>query len=205
VTNKAVCKNRKTPKGHASHIAALARYHETTGYQYSFNQTATTEKNRAKQKRANDAKMADPGKKLMKLMCNRISDQMRGIRGRSLSLERITQFSSPEDAMQHFQSTFDDTMTMENYGKAWEIEHKIARKWYNGADEEDMRRCWSKANLCALSPKENNAKRIRIPEDDELYQIGIENWPKSWNGIPPDASTKKAWYKHHHDVRMGRV
>ena len=205
VTNKAVRKNRKTPKGRASHLAALAKYHGTDGFNKSVERYEGTEKARAKQKRRNDAVMADPVKKLMKLMCNRISDQMRGIRGRSLTLERITGFSSPEDAMQHFQSTFDATMTMENYGKAWEIEHKIARKWYNGADEEDMRRCWSKPNLCALSPKENNSKRIRIPEDDVLYQIGAANWPKSWNGVPPDASTREAWYKHHHDVRMGRV
>lgn len=205
VTNKAVRKNRKTPKGRASHLASLAKYREKDGFKASVDRYEGTEKYRAKQKRAYDAIMADPGKKLMRLMCNRISDQMRGIRGRSLTLERMTGFSSREDALQHFRSTFDDTMTIENYGTVWEIEHKIARKWYNGADEEDVRRCWSKPNLCALSPKENNSKRIRIPEDDVLYQIGIENWPKNWNGVPPDASTKEAWYKHHHDVRMGRV
>lgn len=204
-TNKVVKAYRDTPEGHESHRSALNKYHGTDGYSNSVKRYEATEKHRAKGKRKNDKIMADPGRKLMKLMANRISDQMAGIRGRSLTLERMTGFSSPEDAMQHFQSTFDATMTTENYGKAWEIEHKIAKKWYNAADQEDVRRCWSKPNLCALSPKENNAKRIRIPEDDVLYQIGIENWPKSWNGVPPSVATKEAWYKHHHDVRMGRI
>lgn len=204
VTNRAVRKYRKTSKGRESHLAALARYHKTDGYVESVDRYEGTEKHRAKQKRKNDAIMADPGKKLMMMISNRLSDQMRGVRGRSETVKGMTEFSSPEDATQHFQSTFDDTMTMENYGKAWQIEHKIAKKWY-AKDVDDIKRCWSKANLCALSPKENNKKRIRIPEDDVLYEIGVENWPKSWKGVPPSAATREAWYKHHHDVRMGRI
>ena len=174
VTNKAVGKYRKTEKGRLSQTAALSAYQKKDGYKESVKRYQGTEKNRAREKRNNDKIMADPGRKLMKLIGNRISDQMAGIRGRSRTLACMTGFSSPEDAIQHFQSTFDDTMNVDNYGKVWEIEHKIAKKWYDAADEEDVRRCWSKPNLCALSPKENNAKRIRIPEDDVLYKIGVD-------------------------------
>ena len=211
---KAQKKYSKTGKGKArikrwnsspGHTEALSRYHQTESYKSSVSKYEKTDKNKAKQKRANDKVMADPGKKLMKMMTNRISAQMAGRQNKSGTLANFTSFASADEARVHFESTFKPGMTMDNYGTAWEIEHKIPKKWYNSSDEDDVRRCWNGRNLCALTPKENNDKRIRIPCENELHQIGVDVWPKSWNGVPPDEATRKAWYRLHHDMRMGRV
>lgn len=184
---------------------ARDRYHLTESYKSAVSKYEKTDKNKAKIKRRNDKIMADPGKKLMKMMSNRISDQMAGRRKESGTLASFTSFGSAEEARVHFELTFKPGMTMDNYGTAWEIEHKIPKKWYDNSDEDDVRRCWNSRNLCALAPEENNAKRIRIPCEAELYQIGVDVWPKSWNGVPPDESTRERWYRLHHDMRMGRV
>lgn len=199
---KAIIKNWNSSNGHSE---ALARYQKTDGYKHAVSKYEKTDKNKAKQKRRHDKIMADAGKKLMKMMTNRISDQMAGRRKESGTLASFTSFASADEARVHFESTFKHGMSMDNYGTAWEIEHRIAKKWYDSSDEDDVRRCWNARNLCALAPKENNNKRIRIPSEDELYQIGVDFWPKSWNGVPPDEATRESWYRLHHDMRMGRA
>lgn len=188
------------------HLDALSRYHETDEYRTAVRKYDGSDKGKAKQKRRNDAVAADPGKKLMKAIMNRLSDELSGRREDfSSKLASYTDFVDGEDAAQHFQSQFVGNMTLDNYGTVWAVDHIIARKWYDEGDEEDLRRCWSRTNLQPLPPVENNHKRIAIPEDAVLYAVGIEKWPKAWKGVPPDEATKQAWYKLHHDMRMGKV
>lgn len=203
---KAIAKRSRIWNSSDGHKSALKRYHKTDKYDVAVKKYEKSEKGKAKQKRRNDKIMTDPGKHLMKMICNRLSDVMSGRRrGDSKKLADYTSFSSTEEAKEHFQSLFLEGMTLENYGSFWEIDHIIARKWYDENDEEDLMRCWHKSNLQPLEGGENNKKRIEIPDEATLYRIGVDKWPKSWNGIPPDAATRKAWYKLHHDMRMGRV
>ena len=167
-----------------------------------------SEKNRAKQKRANDKVMQDPGKKLMKLMVNKLSDALSSRRtDYSATLSQYLEFTDKDDAMNHFISFFPEGSgwTTGNYGVEWEVDHSIPRKWYDHDDDDDVRRAWKKANLRPMAPKKNNEKRIEIPDDATLYEIGKDCWPKSWNGVPPTAEERVAMYKLHHDMRMGRV
>ena len=198
--------NAKRRNGSEAGKRSMKLYQKTSKYKEAVKRYEETDKHKEKQKRANDKIAVNPGKRLMKSICNRISDSLAGRRDYfSSKLSSYTDFKDLNDIIAHFQSSFNETMTLQNYGVAWEIDHIIARKWYNHDDEEDIKRCWSKANLQPLSPKDNNSKRISIPKDELLYTVGVDKWPKSWNGIIPDTQTKEAWYKHHHDVRMKRI
>lgn len=203
---KSIAKRSKKWNSSQAHRDSLSRYHKTEKYRVAVKKYEASDKNKAKQKRRNDAVASDPGKKLMRAICNRLSDTLSGRRDDfSSKLASYTDFVSTEDVVQHFQGQFDETMTIENYGSAWAVDHIIARKWYDESDEDDLRRCWSRSNLQPLPPKENNHKRITIPKDSVLYAVGVEKWPKAWKGTPPTEETKDAWYKLHHDMRMGRV
>ena len=199
---------RNTPEGRKSHLGSLKRYRETDGFADAVTRYEASEKNLAKFKRANQKIMQDPGKKLMKLMLNKLSDVLSGRRtDYSTTLSQYVEFTDKDDAINHFTSFFPDDSgwTMENYGVEWEIDHSIPRKWYDHDDDDDVRRSWKKANLRPMAPKENNKKRIEIPDDATLHAIGKDCWPKSWNGVPPTAEERVAMYKLHHDMRMGRV
>ena len=199
---------RNTPEGRESHLDSLKRYRDTDGFADAVARYESTEKNATKQKRANQKIMQDPGKKMMKLMLNKLSDVLSARRtDYSETLSKYLEFTDKDDAVNHFTSFFPtgSGWSMDNYGSSWEVDHRIPRKWYNHNDDDDVRRSWKKANLRPMAPKENNKKRIEIPDDATLHAIGKDCWPKSWNGVPPTAEERVAMYRLHHDMRMGRI
>ena len=199
---------RNTPDGRKSHLSSLKRYRDTDGFADSVARYESTEKNTAKQKRANQKVMEDPGKKMMKFMLNKLSDVLSARRtDYSETLSKYLEFADKEDVINHFTGFFPpgSGWTIDNYGTEWEVDHSIPRKWYDHDDDDDVRRAWKKANLRPMSPHQNNKKRIEIPDDATLHEIGKECWPKSWKGVPPSAEERAAMYKLHHDMRMGKV
>jgi len=83
-----------------------------------------------------------------------------------------------------------------NHGNApgqWNLEHRIPRSEYDFLDPEEIKRCWSAANLDVKSFEENEAKADAIlPSEVKLVPECF--WPKAWNGVMPDQSERlKIW------------
>lgn len=67
-------------------------------------------------------------------------------------------------------------------GKDWTVEHHIPRSQYNHDDQEDVKRCWSAANMHPMDPKGNKEKWTRLlPE--HVAQVPVEFYPKAWEGV----------------------
>lgn len=66
-----------------------------------------------------------------------------------------------EDLKQHLQKQFKSDMNWENYGKLWNIDHKIPQSWFDFSKKEEIRRCWQLDNLQPLYAKENFSKGNR--------------------------------------------
>jgi hypothetical protein len=79
-----------------------------------------------------------------------------------------------------------------NHGNApgrWNQEHRIPRAAYDFTDSEDIKRCWSRANLDVKTFEENETKADAIlPE--EVKMVPEQFWPKSWEGVMPDESKR---------------
>ena len=59
------------------------------------------------------------------------------------------------------------TMTLENYGSVWQIDHWLAIESFNLLDEKEMRRCFNWINLKLMYVKDNIIKGDEI--DMRLY------------------------------------
>ena len=147
---------------------------------------AKTDKGRAMQKRAYDKKMADPGKKLMERIGVRMSTAIRDPSTDSDRLTKYTEFENSAAIVAHFESTFEDWMSWDNYGpyrvgkpRTWDIGHRIPLCKYDANDPADFRRCWTKANLFAQCSKENNQLKQTMPSQAVLDSLR-EIWPLAW-------------------------
>lgn len=145
-----------------------------------------TPKGRACQKRQYNKKMADPGRKLMERIGVRLANAIRNPNKDSGRLAKYTEFGNCADIVAHFESTFEPWMTWDNYGpyrlnkpRTWDIGHRIPLSKYDANDEEDFRRCWTKANLFAQCSKENNDNRDAMPPDEVLQPLKAI-WPAAW-------------------------
>ena len=106
----------------------------------------------------------------------------------SSTVERFTGWKSKEDVMEHFERTFVDGMTRDNFGE-WQCGHRIARSMYAGS-EEDATRCWNTDNLFAQWAAENNCAKVKLPPDDELAAMR-HLWPMAWNDELPSIEKRK--------------
>ena len=70
---------------------------------------------------------------------------------------------SLQDLHSHLESLFDDSMTWENFGSYWNIDHFFPKIWYkyNSTEDGEFKKCWSLKNLQPLSQKENSSKGSR--------------------------------------------
>ena len=60
-------------------------------------------------------------------------------------------------------------MTMENYGKIWQIDHTVAVSSFNLLDETEMKKCFNWRNLRPMYSKDNMSKGNKI--DMRLYLL----------------------------------
>ena len=61
------------------------------------------------------------------------------------------------------------SMTVENYGSVWQIDHCLPIASFNLLDENDMKKCFNWINLRPMYSKENNSKNDKI--DRCLYLL----------------------------------
>jgi hypothetical protein len=96
--------------------------------------------------------------------------------GQAPSFVCRTSFPSEMAIRTHFSSAEGD------HGKDWTVEHRIPRSAYNHDDPDDVKRCWSAANMHAMTPRENKEKHTKIlPE--QVAQVPVEFYPKEWAGV----------------------
>lgn len=145
--------------------------------------------------------MSDPGTKLMERIRIKVTSMLTN-RPESHTVASYTGFESAADLAHHMEMLMpkDSGMTLANHGEFWHIEHAIARCWYDPNDVDDIRRCWSKANVRPMLGPENLKKNFLI-QDAECAAIDPMYWPASWNGKIPSDAEKKAMYK---GLRGGR-
>lgn len=65
-----------------------------------------------------------------------------------------------KDLIKHLESLFDDSMSWNNYGEYWEIDHIIPKGTFNFSSicDEQLKFCWSLNNLRPLTIKENRSR-----------------------------------------------
>lgn len=149
---------------------------------------------RAQQDRQNDSRRKryaeEHVRRLNVALASVVGKMIRGTRDTSRTLYSYTEFEDAHDLLAHLEPLVAkrEGMTMENYGTVWHIDHRIAKCWYSG-DEDDMHRCWSRRNI-APEFGVDNIKKNRTIIDDVCVEVGEAYWPKSWNGQIPDAATK---------------
>lgn len=105
-----------------------------------------------------------------------------------------TEFVSEESFLAHMASEAEKLgFSMKDYGRRLELEHKIPQEAYDFDDPVDVKRCWSYANVHAMTPKENYEKGIKII-DSLVLEIAPCFWPLSWQGKMPTPTDKDAFY-----------
>lgn len=68
------------------------------------------------------------------------------------------------------------------HGVDWAVDHHIPRSAYDHDDPEDVKRCWSPANMHPMNPKANKEKANTVlPE--HVAQVPAEFYPKAWAGL----------------------
>jgi hypothetical protein len=105
----------------------------------------------------------------------------------------------------HFLSHLEDSVATkgwmwDDHGEVWQIDHKIPQEAFNFNDPEDVKRCWSPANVHAMTKEDNNAKLYKII-DEFCLQVGSDHFPKSWNGAIPNQKQKEIIYARVHTGR----
>ena len=87
------------------------------------------------------------------------------------SWESLVDFTI-DQLKRHLEKLFKSGMTWENYGTAWEIDHKIPKAVFNFENPEDVdfRICWSLKNLQPLGKSENRKKQAKV---DEPFQPSL--------------------------------
>ena len=109
----------------------------------------------------------------------------------------LTAFDSAEELRERMEEQLltkvGEGVTMKDYGTKWELDHKIPQRAYDLADEVDRKRCWCPSNVQPLSPPANREKWVYI-YDELCHEVGIDNWPKKWNGVLRTEEQKKALY-----------
>ena len=80
----------------------------------------------------------------------------------------------PADLHAHLESQFDETMTWDNYGTVWEIDHIVPLSYFSSLDMDDdlkVRTAWSLRNLRPLHPSLNRSKSDTLPDPSIIAEV----------------------------------
>ena len=118
---------------------------------------------------------------------------LNGTQHTSPTFIRASGFATENEFINHVRACYSAIgKTLADRGNT-DMEHKIPVEAYDFSNPEDVRRCWSAANVWAMDHVANMKKNVTI--DDLLcHQVGVANWPVSWNGQIPTDEEKRALY-----------
>ena len=146
-----------------------------------------SDKGKARDKRQYNKRRNDPVRWLWEKLFKKMNEMKTNPTRESGTVFKYTEFASREDMMLHFQRQFTPGMTTSNHGRGsdkWNIGHRVARAMYDKSNEEDQRRCWSKANLFPQWETDNVRAGVTLPHQQELIALqGV--WPVAWNDQLP--------------------
>lgn len=136
--------------------------------------------------------MQDPGLRLMHRMSSKMNKMIRKEKDASYTVKEVSGIASSNELCAHFELQFSTSgMNWENYGfgdDMWNIGHRIAKCMFDASNMEDMRRCWSKANLFPQWQTENFRLKERLPDDLQALQ---NIWPVGWNDVLPTIEQRR--------------
>ncbi len=71
---------------------------------------------------------------------------------------------TPSDLVEHIERQFDETMTWDNYGSYWEIDHIYPQSLlpYDSLDHPNFQKCWDLDNLQPLEKIANRRKSNKV-------------------------------------------
>lgn len=127
----------------------------------------------------------NPETKLKNAIGTKMRKMLAGERTSSVTVSKYSNLGTGKLLCEHLKSLFEAGMSFENYGYGpdkWNIGHRIARAMYTDSTD-DMRRCWSSANLFPQWQSENFALKVRLPSDRELLRLQ-SIWPTCWTHLP---------------------
>jgi hypothetical protein len=123
---------------------------------------ANPEKIKSYVKKTNKKRRSTRSGKLSDLMASGIRHSIKGNKA-GRHWEDLVGYTLGQ-LMNHLEKLFKPGMTWENYGKVWEIDHKIPKVVFNfqHPDHIDFRLCWSLKNLQPLEVSENRKKNAKL-------------------------------------------
>lgn len=71
---------------------------------------------------------------------------------------------SPQDLVEHLEKQFDETMTWDNYGSYWDVDHIYPQSLlpYDSLDHPNFQKCWALSNLQPLEKRTNQRKSNKV-------------------------------------------
>lgn len=135
----------------------------------------------------------DPAFKLKRNLQKAAWCLVSGRRKKSPTFVANTSFKSAAHFVRHMSKAVPADMSMKDYGDGWHVEHAIPQEAYDFSIPEDVKRCWSPANVRGFAADANNEKSWTII-DSLCAKVGVEHFPTAWNGTIPNEEQKKAFY-----------
>jgi hypothetical protein len=193
VTAKVIAHN-KTPKGKAS----MARSNKSDKGKERNKRFEKTEKGKNRLKRIllvqKERRQKDPAYKLSRDI-RRFSTEL--LLGKTCKpFVAHTAFNSAKEYVQHMERNIvalNPNWTMDDRGTLWEPDHKIPIEAYDFSNPDDVKRCWSPANMHCMTVHDNREKRWKII-DAFCNDAGVAAFPIAWNGLIPSDEEKEAFY-----------
>lgn len=167
------------------------------------NYRATSEKWKASRKRyetsaAGRARQKQRASKPMNRLSNSLRLMVKGLHECPVTFPKLGLFTDNCDAQAHLQSTFLPWMNWSNHGKrvqdtlpntVWQIGHRVPKVWYRHEDMNELKKCWSRANLFAQCAVDNHDARDRNILSQAQWLALKAIWPKQCVGM----TDEQAW------------
>jgi hypothetical protein len=138
----------------------------------------------------------DPAYKLSKRIRRNAADILQGRTPNAPVFATRTAFNSVQEFVQHLERKLvilNPNWTMADRGTLWEPDHKIPVQAYDFSNTEDVKRCWSPANMHCMTVHDNREKRWKII-DAVCNDAGVASFPIAWNGLIPSDEEKEVFY-----------
>src|SRR4030095_8045096 len=117
------------------------------------------EQRREKRRQREANRHSKPG---IKLNRNIRSKVWRGLRGGKVGRTMHYVGCSAEELRSYLESQFIGTMSWDNYGSLWEVDHIVPRSYFNLSNMYDVKRCWHYSNLRPLWRKKNRSRSNKV-------------------------------------------
>ena len=131
---------------------------------------------------------ARPERKVVQSMRDAIRDILKNENHPRIGscLFKLGDFLNAAEVRAHFRASWTGAMSWDNYGKGaskWDQGHLIAQKYYDTANEEDVRRLMHRDNMKAQWSIENTTMQTELPPIEVLEQLA-HVYPVGWGGVP---------------------